>query len=228
MRFELRDFIVWILFLGSAIGCILNSDRWEVFKAIPNNGKPILDASFSPDDKFIAVITYDSTLKLYKFPELKLIWETNAPPESTKDNIWSLTLLIGFSENSQNVALWARQGLTDSTVYLFQLDSGRELPSVNKHKAFNMGEPLPGSYQIFKGETTGFALPPEFTQSILSSTHEFMIYPPKLTGFSKSVYRARYPEQWYGHFYRPEVWGCLLFGLVLMVRIIQIRRRRPA
>jgi len=40
------------------------------------------------------------------------------------------------------------------------------------------------------------------------------------------VFRRRFPEWWWGHFYRPEVWACLALGIALIVRAWRSRRRR--
>jgi hypothetical protein len=39
------------------------------------------------------------------------------------------------------------------------------------------------------------------------------------------LFHRRYPEEWWGHLYRPEVWATLLLSLTLAVRFVRARRR---
>lgn len=46
------------------------------------------------------------------------------------------------------------------------------------------------------------------------------------------LYRRRFPEWWWGHFYRPEVWACIVLGIGLLVRAwrsagVKIKREIP-
>jgi len=47
---------------------------------------------------------------------------------------------------------------------------------------------------------------------------------------SARVWCRRRPEQWWGHFYRPEVWLTIIFGTLWLWRVVQWvkERRRPA
>lgn len=48
-------------------------------------------------------------------------------------------------------------------------------------------------------------------------------------GYGRAYYRRRFPEWWWGHFYRPEVWAFALITIALLVRGVQaLRRRRVA
>jgi len=40
------------------------------------------------------------------------------------------------------------------------------------------------------------------------------------------LHRRRFPEWWWGHFNRPEVWISIAFGLALIVRAVRSRRLR--
>ena len=35
----------------------------------------------------------------------------------------------------------------------------------------------------------------------------------------------RFPEWWWGHFYRPEVWLALIFGIATLVSLFKTRAR---
>ena len=43
-----------------------------------------------------------------------------------------------------------------------------------------------------------------------------------------SLWHRRYPEWWWGHFYRPEVWSALVFGVLLVLNIFRERRVKRA
>jgi hypothetical protein len=38
------------------------------------------------------------------------------------------------------------------------------------------------------------------------------------------IFRRRYPREWWGHFYRPEVWAFAVLTVVLIVRAVRSRR----
>jgi len=43
-----------------------------------------------------------------------------------------------------------------------------------------------------------------------------------------ALFRRRFPEWWWGHFYRPEVWASIALGVMLLLRAFRARRRKAA
>ena len=70
-----------------------------------------------------------------------------------------------------------------------------------------------------------FELPAERAcfSTFLDDNTIISIHSDKATG---SVWRRRYPEWWWGHFYRPELWLLLVFGSLWMWRIVCAFRKR--
>jgi len=60
------------------------------------------------------------------------------------------------------------------------------------------------------------------TISMLATFHP----PGDLEAHQYRIYRRRFPEWWWGHFYRPEVWTSITLCVALLVRALRFRRRR--
>ncbi len=43
-----------------------------------------------------------------------------------------------------------------------------------------------------------------------------------------TLWYRRHPEWWWGHFYRPEVWSALIFGVLLVLNIFRERNLKRA
>jgi hypothetical protein len=52
------------------------------------------------------------------------------------------------------------------------------------------------------------------------------VEPNVRTKIERVLFRRRFPEWWWGHFYRPEVWVFALLTIFLLVRFVRTRKKR--
>ena len=74
MRFGLLNFLIFIVFIGGVLGCWLMPGPWVEWKKIPVDNSVITNSIISIERDRILTLDYLGTIRLYSFPELKLIW----------------------------------------------------------------------------------------------------------------------------------------------------------
>ena len=197
MRYGLLDYLIWVVFLGSAIAALLNSERWEIFAPLAAKGENINLVTFSKDERYVAMILEDRKLRLLSFPSMKLVWESALPQQISFN-------YIDFRTDGSEVLV---QGSSGSSL-------GRKLCEIH-------GKVSNGATEIVLVDYFDRGA---LHSSFLSANGEFLLRKySKMDEFGAVVFHARYPDGWIGQLYRPEVIATLIAGLALIYRIIRIR-----
>ena len=193
MRYGLLDYLIWIVFLGSAIASLLNIERWEIIMRLAPKGQKVDCVTFSKDHRYVAMFVDSKVIRFLNFPSMKVVWESSL-----------------------------QQRKVDNTRIYFKLD-GSEIVVTGYAGAFIGGKNYEAHARVSDGKIAEFAPAlrrnydtDEYYSDFFSAKENYFIG-------GNALYRKRYPDGWTGHFYRPEVIATLIAGLALIYRIIRIR-----
>ena len=200
MRYGLLDLLVWTIFLGSFLASVFLPLRWEKFKELPGASRSLDAAALSLDGTLLATYENIDAIRLYSFPGLKLRWTSK--PITVHSNLTELY----FKSDSPEIilALLDVSAGGKYTIIRASIDAG-ELET----REYRNVEDAPGDLS--------------FLNTAHPQSGEYRIF-----AHDSYVSRARYPDGWTGHLYRPEVWVTIVAGLFLGYRVVRIRMRKRA
>ena len=219
MRFGLLNLLIGVVFLSGLLGCWLMPGPWMEWKKIPSDGSTILDVTLSVEHNYLATLNDDADVRLYSYPELKLLW--SGPSAS-----WiQIPKHIRFMGNpTMGVRAFASNFITEVQSVYLDIKDGSYLA-----EDLQSGEARSAAFDSYrKKEYHSWFFTEdgiEYTHTLGSTTPEALNDDGTTPNIKfDTLYRRRYPSGWYGHLYRPEVWVTILAGLALMIQFFRRRR----